>query len=622
MIRFKKIIAFLSLLFLMSNSMTSFAVGPVEPVGPQTSVGVQGETGTVGQVGSTLNDNTNESPPAPTTQTTDAATQVDSQTKTETENLPPPVVVEQTTTPSVTTIDTKNNTTITNDADINLNSGNNTINDSTKVGSIGTGEIDGAACVINLGDVVLSDDSSIGLTTIDGSKAGNILLTPSNDRILLNNSATGPNSENQNIVKDNNIVNILQGNNTTMNTTIDLNANTGGNKIGNHTVVGDIVTGDVNLAANVIDFSNLQGDDLILSIDSWSILGNYTGDIIIPNMNNENTGPNSLNSNQLGVSQDTDISVESNYNLADNFIIDTSTGENEIGNNSAIGNIKTGETTVNGSSTTVNDLSNVPVFYLFNVFGEWNGEIVGLNPSMYVVNEINNTTGPNSNNINDIANNNDTNIDINNNTNIINNINISANTGKNNISNNTSVNNIETGSINIIANSLKALGCEAGKFSVKIINIFGDWTGSARNQEIPIIQKPAIVESIKKISTDAVTKKSTNLSSEGSPVNNQNSVPLSSDYLQSHQEKYSNYQDQGSDDNNNNTVASKENSALNSQTTKGQSQLAYAANTGKDNSSNKSDSSKPNLLLFGGLSVIIGWIIIEIISKKILIKKI
>lgn len=376
-----------------------------------------------------------------------------------------------------------NNADTNNTIDLSLNTGENQIGNNSVVGNIDTGDIESLINLINISNSEFAPGSSVGSELILGADTNQIVLIPSLVRLLLENSNTGPFSENLNTVDNSNIVSIFDLNNyaNTINN-IGINANTGRNDILNSTKVGNLTTGDINLGVNLINIANLLMPNTLFSVDIWNVLGPFNGGIIIPELANIATGPNSSNQNLLSSSNDLAVFVNQDANLDNSLNVNTNTGGNQIGDNTATGDISTGDTKIKSALTNIVNAVAEPVVYLINVFGKWTGSLFGLDPSRVIVNQINDTTGPDSLNQNIVNSENDVNFSLDNNANIANRININANTGDNKIKNNTVIGDIKTGSINItenIINVLNSLSEDVGRFTLRIVNIFGDWNGDA-----------------------------------------------------------------------------------------------------------------------------------------------
>lgn len=490
--KIKKILfASLSVLIVMSSWGQSFAVGPIEPTGPQQPtgrqetnilVGPQGVTGNIEPVGP-------QEPTGPQEMAIPIEEEVSTQDIKETTNDqtgPNSENQNSLTNETDVNINETNNANIDNNLEIDLSSGENNINQNSVVGSLETGSIEGTINVLNVGNSTLGEGSSVGTQTIDGSNTNEIVLGTTTNRASLN-TTTGPNSSNTNLMDSNNFVTIVTENNASADNVIDIDANTGDNTIYGNTKVGNIETGDITLGVNLINILNVNNPNLVLTVDVWSILGDYEGDIVLPQLGNTYTGPSSSNSNINNINNSIDVEVQNNADISNNFDFETSTGGNNIGSNTVLGNVSTGGTVIDGSVANLANI-NTPAFYIFNVYGTWDGSYMGLDPSKVIINQINDTTGPGSDNQNQTNINNQTNASINNNATSNSLIKLDANTGNNAINSNSVIDNISTGAITLganVVNILNSFGNDVGNFSLGVINIFGNWKGNVKNEPRP-----------------------------------------------------------------------------------------------------------------------------------------
>lgn len=473
---------------LIFQSSGAFAAGTNEPTGPQHPTGVTQATGTTEATGTTQPTGVPENNQSVTPTATSDQTENNSQPQVL--STPPqisiPDTIEETFSTetssnpvtgsgSVTNISTGTSSEINNNLGFNLNSGGNTIGGNTITGNIETGDVEGTVNVLNLGNSVLGSGSTFSTQNIFAGD-GDIILDSNGNAIDISgsNQVTGPGSENSNIFGNNNIVAIFQNNDASAENNINIDAITGNNTIENNTYVGDLTTGDINLGVNLVNILNVYRPDLALTVDVWNILGDVNGDITFAN---NTTGNGSNNQNNYDGNQDIDISNIQNSDTDNLFSFDLNTGENEIGVNTATGNIATGSV---DARTNIANISNVgtPMYYLLNVYGEWDGDYGGLDPSRVIVNVINADTGPDSNNQNNIIDNKDVDVSMINNASASNNITVHADTGHNRANNNTVLGNITTGDIKIsenVVNILNSFDKNVTKFALGIINIFGSW---------------------------------------------------------------------------------------------------------------------------------------------------
>lgn len=452
-----------AILVLFSGAFPALAVGPVGPVGP---TGPTGPVGTVGPTGPT-------GPVDESTLTTDQ-TNSDTGANSNNENT------SSTNTDVDATID--NNATINNDLTFNADSGNNTTTQNSLVGNVDTGNITGSVNIVNIANSTLGDGSSIGAQTIDGTGLSTLTLDTTDNRTQLN-TGTGSGSDNSNTTQNNNNLTLVNNNNATANNNIVVNANTGLNDVSRNTQVGDISTGDIAIDVNVFNLLNVFMPDTQLTLDVWSIYG-FMGDILIP-ASNELTGANSTNTNTSNTTTNANVSFNQNADINNDVDLNCTTGNNTISNNTSTGLATTGECDTNASITNI--ANDGPVIYWVRVFGDFLGGVFGGDGNVMVTEMGNEATGANSTNTNTSDTTNNIDATINNNAVANNNITVNANTGGNTITDNTMTGAIDTGNVRLtsnVVNVLNSVGSNLSKYTLRIVNIFGNWGGSVKTAPV------------------------------------------------------------------------------------------------------------------------------------------
>ena len=130
-----------------------------------------------------------------------------------------------------------NDGTVTNDFDVDLNTGGNTISNNTTVGDIATGDIVFEAAiesVVNEGATEIELGEAFDSSSIESSNSN------TGAGSLNDNSVTVTDTQNTTVTNTGNVSNVFA-----------LNVNTGGNTIERNTTVGDIRTGSITVAVNV-----------------------------------------------------------------------------------------------------------------------------------------------------------------------------------------------------------------------------------------------------------------------------------------------------------------------------------------------------------------------------------
>ena len=457
--------------------------GPIEPVGPQQPTGNILPTGPIESTGSAEQVGPIE-PTGPQPVHNDQESLVNSQTGPNSENS------NSSGTVSSTNLNEVNNSSINNNAQINLSSGANNVQSNTSVGEVKTGDISGSLTFLNITNSNLSSDSSVGVKSLNGT-SNDLYLLPISNRDLIN-SLTGPQSQNTNQLDNNNFISVYDENNSEINNDLMINANTGDNTILNNTSVGKIKTGEIKIALNTLNLANLTGPQKTLYLDIFSILGNLSGDIVVPStFVSEKTGPESQNMNSAVNNSQKDIKINNQSNVINDIKLSAETGNNTISSNSTVGDIKTGVSSIKNSViNTVN--AGIPILYVVNLFGQWLAPAEKL-PDNVAINQI---TGPDSTNLNESQGQTDISINQNNIALVNNDITIEANTGGNQIINNTKVSSLETGSVNVynnVVNAVNSFSDQFDQFYIVILNIFGDWSGNFKTDKQKTTEQAAEV---------------------------------------------------------------------------------------------------------------------------------
>ncbi len=335
--------------------------------------------------------------------------------------------------------------------------------------------------------------------------------TPSNTTIK--NSGNGADSTNTGSldVVNNNSTNQL--NDAVIANEMDLFANSG-NNVADKNTGGDstIVTGDANVAANLLTFANNNiAGNVIYSV--VNIFGDLIGDIILPEellagccgtnpvtLANLNNGADSNNVTNYSNEITDSLTQINNLEIENNLIFDAATGQNDTyANTGGDSSIITGDTSVNAKVLNVanNNISGENMWLVIvNQAGRWIGKILGTadgtniagsegfefevdeNGGVTVANAGNGAGSTNTATYNETNNNDTTQV---NNAKIVNNLDLAANTGGNSASKNTNGDSsVTTGDANIIANIVNFVNNNitgSGKLVVTVVNVFGSWLG-------------------------------------------------------------------------------------------------------------------------------------------------
>ena len=172
-----------------------------------------------------------------------------------------------------TNLEINQNAQIDNNINADLNTGDNQLSKNTSVGQVSSGQVKTQNTVINkIGQAV----SDLFIINVFGKWNGKSSLTKLPNVII--NQVTGPKSDNVNQAQTNSDTDIEVESNVNLKNNINIQANTGKNKLESNTVVGSVQTGMINLGMNTVNLVNSLGDDLHnFALNFINIFGNWSG---------------------------------------------------------------------------------------------------------------------------------------------------------------------------------------------------------------------------------------------------------------------------------------------------------------------------------------------------------
>ena len=219
----------------------------------------------------------------------------------------------------------KNISDIFNDLDLDVNTGKNYFKNNTSIGDIWLGDILGHISIETTDPdwdpIIDLDEFGLGDFDID-----------------LTNDLTGPYSENENNVDIDSDVDFCMINMQEIDNYLDADLETGKNYVGHNTVVGDVYGGVISFSASIKNPS--MGGSMI-----WG-LGSPEAMDVSADLTNHLTGPNSENENTLDIDSDTSISVVNETEIKNKVDIDANTGHNDVGCNTVVGDVHTGDASI------------------------------------------------------------------------------------------------------------------------------------------------------------------------------------------------------------------------------------------------------------------------------------
>ncbi len=392
-----------------------------------------------------------------------------------------------------TEIDINNAAEIDNLVSVDAISGGNDADKNTGDGAVTTGDatIDG-----NLA----TDANSISIGALECSTECDTISIGS---LESENSNTGAGSENEaNTTVDNNS-SLDIDNNADLDNFVIFDADSGNNSADYNTGSGTIETGDAELILTAINIAN----NINVDYEVFNVYDDQTGDILIDfdtlggspylvgglGSSNNTTGAGSDNEANTDVNNTTQLLIDNEGNIINNYYLDANTGANSTSKNTGDGSVSTGDANV--VFNLINFLNNAflggggeLLLGVVNIFGNYGGNIVldglGSSGTPYsggYLGSSNSTTGAGSDNDADTSINNDTDITLNNSADILNNLTLDTNTGNNDANKNTGSGSISTGdtSANVDVTNIgnnTVIG-DGGTIWMVLVNNLGTWTG-------------------------------------------------------------------------------------------------------------------------------------------------
>lgn len=421
-----------------------------------------------------------------------------------------------------TDVGLSNDAAINNTINANLNTGENAVLHNTTAGNLTSGGIKATVDLVNfINSVAALQGGTITMADIPTDYSGNIDLAQLSPQvinailtyyvgsifdIIAGNSNTGPESNNNASGSAANDTAIKSNQNAAINNNITIVGDTGRNTVDGNTTAGDLTTGNIDLALNLVNIINSILSVPVLDIAMLNIFGNLVGNIFLPDWlvgggtgavtpqasaSNSTTGPESLNSADASATNNLSVNAVQNGTINNEVDFNANTGYNTVGRNTTVGNVTTGSVNAQLSITDVlNQIVGDSWFLIFvNVLGKWTGQILGINPSNGSVvvlsggalTAANDTTGPLSKNNASATSENNTTVDHTSDAAINNSLNLDLNTGYNTVTNNTTAGNLTTGNINVVGNIVNIINQAINlnkRLYLGFINIMGDWIGS------------------------------------------------------------------------------------------------------------------------------------------------
>lgn len=293
---------------------------------------------------------------------------------------------------------------ITNNINVDANSGNATVSGNTNGGNATSGEARAELNIINLINTAIGAGKSfLGMINIFGNLNGDLLFPSLNLNGAVasgtgsgdpTNSNTGPNSINTASSSNSNNASVTNNLNAAVNNNIDAKATSGNATVSTNTTAGDATTGsaDTNSALFNLFNTSVFGDNAVLVIINdmghWvgrimnlGVSDNSGGGLLTSNatVGNTNTGPNSSNTATSSNTNNTTVTNDANETITNNVRARAQSGDATVSDNTKAGNATSGNASI--SSNVANILGSSLNFthtfgiLFINIFGTWTGSV-------------------------------------------------------------------------------------------------------------------------------------------------------------------------------------------------------------------------------------------------------
>ena len=282
---------------------------------------------------------------------------------------------------SESNINLKNDTTITNDINLEAKSGDATVAKNTNAGSAETGSANTVANVINIiNSMVAAKQSFVGTINIYGNLDGDILIAPDFiPQLLASNVAPG-----SGVMSSPKTMTVDTKDTQQIINNVNLNATSGSALVENNTSAGNATTGPSS--TNTVIF-NMTGHEIIAKnslLVFVNVLGKWVGVIVdAPAGATSAAIANGLSGHTVQ-EPDMTITTENDIKLINNINLNSVSGNALVAGNTSAGNATSGSATASANIANItNSVFGLTdwfgVLYI-NVFGNWFGSF-GVNTS-------------------------------------------------------------------------------------------------------------------------------------------------------------------------------------------------------------------------------------------------
>ena len=436
-------------------------------------------------------------------------------------------------------VDNSNQAYVDNQLTVEGVSGSNAITENDGDVTLTTGDIELIANMLNILNLNITGEDFLHLiVNIFGTLNGPLdlddialILGYADDdalEVIAENSETGEDSTNTAIATKEENTDINNTNTAQVNNEMNVTGVSGGNDVSGNDGGANVITGRIQILANLMNFINANFSGEKWSFIMINIFGSLAGDIILPNeedylnggqgsalASNTNVGEDSINTASSSSTDTTSVTNTNGVDLTNNISANGISGNNDqSGNDDGSGNHTMSTGGVDVVTQLVNFLNfnitgNNWVFLVVNVFGTWMGKIVGFGGSDITVNDgtfaalkiggggeaatqaVNAVTGEGLSNDAPAVNTTNTARTNQNYASVTNNMNVNGISGENMVNNNDAGTSLATGWVEIDANLLNIINMNvAGRsWMIVFLNVFGNFVGDMifGRQNIPVV---------------------------------------------------------------------------------------------------------------------------------------
>lgn len=191
------------------------------------------------------------------------------------------------------TTNNTNNQTITNDVNVNAQSGSANVSDNTSAGSATTGSAKNMLTVLNMtGSNIIGSNALLVFVNVMGTWTGLIVNAPGSNSALLGGGITSTDA-----VASNGFSNVNNTNDMGIHNTITANATTGSADVSHNTTAGDATSGNATTSVNLANILNSN-----IALSHWfgilfiNVMGNWNGSFGFGSPKSQTAGSSSTGS--------------------------------------------------------------------------------------------------------------------------------------------------------------------------------------------------------------------------------------------------------------------------------------------------------------------------------------